>query len=317
MLLVANLDCEYEMARADGHRGGPLPDSAKRTASALGTLMRVLSGPGDRLWTILPVDPARIPIGPDLPRPELVSGELPDEETLPWGRTGEIERRVNDREFALRIAVRHGWALPGTAVVHSLWAAERRVAEGERFVLKQPFSAAGRSRLIGEGPGDVARAVRLLNEQDRLVFEPWVTRIEDYSATGFVTEDGVEDLEVHGLLSDDAGRFEGIRIDDRCDAPETVAVAARTSGEALFAEGYRGPFSVDSFRYRDDSVGEVLCPLVEINARWTFGLLARRIAGRLGLERMTLRTGRVPPDDSIVLLAPGDEDRTAAWIETG
>lgn len=315
MLLVANLDCEYEMARADGHRGGPLPDSALRTASALGTLMRVLAGPGDRLWTLLPVDPARIPVEPDLPRPELISGERPGGETSAWGRTGEIERRVNDRAFSLGLAEEHGWALPGSAVLHSLWAVERRVSEGERFVVKQPFSAAGRSRLIGEGPEDVPRAARLLNEQDRLIFEPWVTRIEDYSATGFVTEDGVEDLEVHRLLSDDAGRFEGIRIDDRFETPETVAVAARTAGEALFSEGYRGPFSVDSFRYRDESGGEALCPLVEINARWTFGLLARRIAERLGLERMTLRTGRVPPDEAIVLLMPGDEDRTAAWIE--
>jgi hypothetical protein len=315
MLLVANLDCEYEMARAEGHRGGPLPDSAKRTASALGTLMRVLAEPADRLWTILPVDPARIPTTPDLPRPRLVSGNIPDGETLRWGVNGEIERRANDREFSLRLAEAHGWSLAGSAVVHSLWAAERMVADGERFVLKQPLSAAGRSRLIGERRSDVARAARFLNEQDRIVFEPWVERIEDYSATGFVGADGVRDLEVHRLLSDDVGRFEGIAIDDRFEAPAAITRAAHVAGEALCAEGYRGPFSVDSFSYRDREGNEALCPLIEINARWTFGLLARRFARRLGLSRMTLRTGHELPEGGTPLLLPGDEDRTVAWLE--
>ncbi|MEN8150592.1 MAG: hypothetical protein ABFS86_12270 [Planctomycetota bacterium] len=319
------------MARRAGQRSEPLPLAAQRTASALGTLLRAFAGEGDRLWTILPVDPDRLPEVPGLPAVKLISGPVPEgEPTLAWGGTAQIDASVNDRRLAAEIAANAGWSLPGAAVLHSIWAVEKHVADGGadlapdgRWVAKSPLSAAGRSRAFGGGPpvGKAAlnRLQRLLNAQDTLVFEPWMERREDYGVAGRVTETGPEDRRAHRLLSDELGLFRGVEIDPEFREPELVAEAARTAGEVLHARGYRGPFGVDAWSGRDADGASILQPLSEINARYTFGHVARKLTERLGLSRATLRIGHGPVPDApgvVPLLLPGGEDGTAAWLET-
>ena len=95
LILIANLDCEIVMARVLGQRGERLPLTAQRTASALGTLMRAFAGEGDRLWTLLPVDPERVPALPGIPPVDFVSGPVAlDGEVLRWGDTTAISATV-------------------------------------------------------------------------------------------------------------------------------------------------------------------------------------------------------------------------------
>ena len=69
-----------------------------------------------------------------------------------------------------------------------------------------------------------------------------------------------------------------------------------------------GPFAIDGFVYWDGA--RRLRPLVEINARHTFGHVARALGcGRLGFTPA--------PAGATVLVAPIDGDPTTAWITSG
>jgi hypothetical protein len=314
------------MARNAGQRSEPLPLVAQRTASALGTLLRAFAGDGDQVWTLLPIEPDRLPDVPGVPQVELLSGDPPvGDDVLRWGGTGEVDAAVNDRRFALELARRHGWALPGAAVLHSVWAVEKHARETVTgpFVVRSPLAAAGRARAFGAGPeidpDELNRVQRLFHAQDAVLFEPWVDRVEDLSVTGRVAKAGPEDVLAHRLHVDEVGRFRGVTIDPAFDPPAELLLAARTAGEALRDHGYRGPFGIDGFRWRDADGRLAVQPLCEINARLTFGHVARRFAERLGIARVELQVGHgeIPDGKGIVpLLTPGEEEGTAAWLAT-
>ena len=98
-------------------------------------------------------------------------------------------------------------------------------------------------------------------------------------------------------------------------------------GEALEQDGYRGPFGIDAFIHRLPDGTARLHPLGEINARMTFGLVARALVDRvrepLGLDpgaRVRLLFGpRLPEAGGAVvpLLLPGTDGGGAAWLEVG
>jgi hypothetical protein len=56
--------------------------------------------------------------------------------------------------------------------------------------------------------------------------------------------------------------------------------AARVVGEAAVREGFWGPCGIDAFVYKDPENGELLRPLVELNARFTTGWIALGILQR-------------------------------------
>jgi len=264
--------------------------------------------------------------------------DLPGVAGLLWAlprAVPEVAARANDRSFALEIARREGWALPGACLVGSVEELERRVPLLARqarpatatgaWVAKAPLAASGRHRLIGRSPEDVSRpeirrhAEGLLRRFGGLVLEPWLPRLADFGATALVRSDGgVEVVSVHRLEVDRRGAFTGLELGPDGGAPEAMAPAERTAlaravevvGRALADLGYRGPFGVDSFRWRD-AAGEVrFHPLCEINARMTFGLVARALAERV------LGAGETPDGRSVALRfgrsIPGPEGEGAA-----
>jgi len=255
------------------------------------------------------------PEGDDLAAALLAAG-APDPETAV---------RVNDRRWGLDLARRLGCALPGATVIHSRWGLEKHLAEGgadaapgSRWVLKSPLSAAGRHQARGRGAEVGKETVALLEGvlgiRGALVFEPWMERRTDYGVTGVVSDGGAERLAVHRLLVDDHGRFRGIVPGGAGEDEAALRETAARVGRALAAEGCRG---VDGFRYVGADGAERLHPLVEVNARTTFGHLARALAERTGLgPAPALHAGRPPPDpgDAVVLLRPGDRDATAARL---
>jgi hypothetical protein len=188
-LLVGNLDCESEYARAP--RGLPAPIA--ELASALATLLRALGRDGDRLWTPRPVDAARVVDHPQLPKVLLESGPLrdasPAAQVLAWGETAstaalrgpvappsppaaaplaqalwrlphptpEAAARGNHRGFAFELAHALGCALPGARRVRSQDELKAHLARGGAdagrgaWVVKAPYGAAGRERLKRRG----------------------------------------------------------------------------------------------------------------------------------------------------------------------
>jgi hypothetical protein len=259
--------------------------------------------------------------------------------------------RAGHRRFCLEAARSLGLALPGARMVKTLGEIEAHLEAGgaaasptEGWVLKAPLSAAGRSRLRGRGrpldPASVRRAERLLDLFGELLFEPWMDRTADFGSPAIAGERGVELLGLHGLEVDPGGVFRGITVPPRGSAPaglssEETLLLERTTlavGELLREAGYRGPFGLDGWRYRDISGSAQFQPLGEINGRMTMGLLARALVERLrgtGLldprAAIRMRMGRGEGWRSagsevrraIPLLLPAPGEATSAWLEVG
>jgi len=220
----------------------------------------------------------------------------------------EVVAQVNHRALALQVARDLGCALPGAKRIDSLddlrlhlQAGGSAAGAGNAWVVKAPWSAAGRLRYIAEASSNPAAVLdspevsaqieRLLRAQEELLFEPWMERVDDWGCALWIGPDAVEVLGPHRLLVDRRGRFLGIAAvdggsaDDRsedCDAlhpteRDALLAVARQVAEVLGQQGYRGPAGIDAWRYRAAD-GIRLHPLGEINARLTFGWIWR--AGR-------------------------------------
>lgn len=331
MLLVANLDCEVEWAGAP-----PLPAPVRARIAALGTLMRALAASDDDAIELpAAVDPARMPRVEGFPSPRLVVRGHPStrslrdlaqgERVVSWGGDAELGRRCNDRRLAHVIAAQRGAVPAGAAIVASVEELEAHLpattaaSPTRAWVAKATICAAGRDRVRRRGAElDAAtriRCGRLLDRGGALLLEPWLERTLDLGQPGEIAGGVVTLAPPHRLLCDDTGGFRGVVIGD---APEVAVHAAalaatgRAAGEALASLGYQGRFVVDAFVHRT-AAGEVLRPLVEINARLTFGWIARAWAARLGPGTLEVGTG-LPPPDAVALLLPSAEDPTSAWF---
>ena len=369
--LVANLTAEDTWAG----RRPQLSAKALATVAGLSTLLRAFAREGDVLHLPAAVDPARLPEIPGLPGPRLASGRLdrlaPAAAVLAWGETAEVARhrargaagaeagsgdlsdclwtlapptpeaaaRANHRGFCLETAEALGVALPGARMVSSVGEIEVALGASGPWILKAPFSAAGRDRALLSGKADLRpgatrnRIEALLARHGELLLEPWMERTEDFGCSAILTESDLRIVAFHRQRVDRAGQPAGFVL------PVTFREIARISAEerrelervlegvatALRRIGYRGPFGLDVWRHRAPS-GEIrFHPLGEINARMTLGLVARALADRLrgplgwdpDSEAELILAATAPGSGSAPLyslLAPGPEGALGAWI---
>jgi hypothetical protein len=221
-------------------------------------------------------------------------------------------RAANDRRLALAVAAAHGAALPGQRVI----ASPDEIDLPGPWVCKAPWTAAGRDRCRGAGsptPEQRARLGRLLARSGALVLEPWCERIADAGVCARVEPDrSVTAHPPHTLVTDARGGFLGIDLAPPPLEPAELARLAelvRAAGAALAALGYAGPFAVDAFAYVHEDGRRRFHPLCEINARLSFGWIARALATRLGATRLGFGP---PPTGAAVLIEPAP-DRITAW----
>jgi hypothetical protein len=335
-VIVANLDCEVAWAGS-----APLSAAVAARLALFATTMRVYANDDDELWLPAPVHAKWRPPGDQGPSPRFVirsvlSERSESKDDLRWAddarfaspERASIARAVNDRRFAARLAAELGVALPGARVVTSVDELAAHLASGGAsasptgaWVAKAIWTAAGRDRVrrIGDTLDDATRTrlARLLAVHGALVFEPWMARTLDVGQGGHVAPDGTTTLvPPHTGLVDDGGVVRGIVIDD--DAPllepaerARLADTARAAGRALATAGYRGPFVVDAFVH-EHAGRRTLHPLCELNARLTFGLVARAWAERAGGAPLTLGLGGALPPGATPLVL--DEAAIpAAW----
>lgn len=327
MIVVGNLDCEVTWAG-----GPPLPGAVTARLALLATTLRVFArDDDDRLWLPAPVDPAQVPAA-GAPRPRLVAGPVPaGDDLLPWGALAPtdvaVARAVNDRRFAAVVAADLGVALPGARVVTSVDELRAHLAAGGAgasptgaWVAKAPLTAAGRDRVRRRGdaldPPTATRLERLLARAGALVFEPWMARTLDVGQGGVVVAaDRVELSPPHRAHCDAAGVIRGLVVDDGAALEPgeraTLAATATAVGHRLAAAGYRGRFVVDAFVH-DAGGARRLHPLCEINARLTFGLVARAWAERRGHPIVLGLDGDVPAGGEPLVFA--SDGRPAAWL---
>lgn len=351
------------LRRADG-RSAPSPldprymprDDVVVRLAAMATLLRAFAEPGDILWTPRAVAPERMTDVPGIARPLLVSGSRPTAIAgdVVWGESTDVAVAVNDRRFAVELQHKLGCALPGASIAEdiegalvAIRAAAEATAAGT-WIVKATHSSAARSRVGGRG-AEVDTAHRsgvekLLELHAAVLVEPWLQRVADFGATAVVTERGAEDVECHDLENTPRGDFRGVAFPAaslRADEDATFRSTVHAVGLALAEAGWRGPFGIDAFRWRDASGSVRFHPLCEINARLTFGRVARTIASRIaaatGLDpaaRWSFRVGdaaelgaarlaagaagaRSTKPALFELLTAGEPDGVAAWISTG
>lgn len=350
--VLANLDCEARWA------GAPLRQHVLRKISAIASLAAALVDADHdddvvEVWAPAEVDPARLVGDRAWPR---VAMTVIDASMVARSRTTDLERGFdvvwaspaarpfNDRRFALDVA-RHGLApddldVDGHCVVGSIDELERAVrALGGPWVAKALWATAGRDRVRGDGAPTGEQRTYLGRMLDRggpdghpdraLVVEPWRQRLVDIGTCARVTADGQIIAEAsHTLLVDPRGGFGGIDLAPPPVEPHehaTIVEAVHRAGEALAAAGFRGPYAIDSFVYTDGDHRRVRA-LVEINARHTFGHVARALAARAARcgdrdTHVTLptRLGFTPLTDADraiarVLVEPTGDDPTIAWL---
>jgi hypothetical protein len=331
-----------------------VPAAVAGRIAALATLMRGLIEADEvTVYTPVPVDAARIPDVPGLPRVNLAVGvPAPASVGLAWGATNavalapppleaitttlpepmrralvepvvavDVARAANDRRLAISM---DPWAKAiGRDDAAAIDAIVERAAEASptgEWIAKAPLTSAGRDRIRGAIPiaDDVrTRLTRLLAGHGALVVEPWLDRRIDFGVTLAIAADGaVTALDPHGLVVDPHGGFRGIDLEPRGLSPvwrAALATMASRHSPKLAMLGYRGVATVDGFVHLDRDGQERLRPIVEINARLSFGIIARALCARLG--RTALRVGTdAPPPDALVLVAPTASDPSSAWL---
>jgi len=312
VIIYANLDQEARWARTT------LPQAVLRRISACATLLGSFAADEEDVVIHTPtaIDPARVQF-----RRVEIRAAVPAQWDVAWAHP--TAERANDRRTAMALATSLGVALPGSRTITSLAELDAHLADNgaaagveRRWVCKAPWTAAGRDRAHGKGDvavGEVRVYIgRLLERFGVLMFEPWCDRVIDLGVCVQLRDDGTMHVDrPHTLLSDSRGNFLGIDIIEpaltRAEHDELARVVA-AAGETLHDLGYRGAFTLDAFVYRDRGMRK-LHPLCELNARHTFGHVARALHARLGTHVLGFGP---PPADARILVAPGD-DGVSAW----
>jgi hypothetical protein len=351
MWLLGNLDCERTWSRRPplpasvGRRIAALATALRALSSAARVGLRTpvafdpariphVPGLPEVYWLgrETPPDNRCLPWGSD---DELAGTEPPQETELAglapaWTQvlaqppaTATIARVVNHRGFCARLRRQLECELPGETVVTSEQQLRQHLESGAlptaSWVAKAMLTSAGRDRAHGTGSDErgLAQVRTLLRDTGEVVLEPWLERILDFGQCGVVSRDRQVWVDrPHELHSSPHGGFRGIRATppELSSGEEARAHAiALAVGAALADAGYAGPFTVDGFVYRDARGHRSLHPLCEINARLSFGVVAKALCARLGYPH--LRVGPNVPAGALVLVHPSRQDPSALWLE--
>lgn len=247
-----------------------------------------------------------------------------------FGGAPPVVARVHDKAFALAVAREEG-ALPApfdaccvldpaqlgdpeAALAAIGEAVARAPAEVDAFTLKPRLGSSGRGRVALRRGSLQAPALRgafpRLAERGGAILEPWVERSADFSTQLCIQPDGsvlllatLEQLATpSGLVRGQRGLVDSRgRLSSGSGFDEALREGALPVALAAAAQGYRGPCGVDAFGYRVRPGEEpVLRPIVELNARFTAGLVA------MGQVRRAL-----PEVRETLGLAPGE---LCAWF---
>ena len=238
---------------------------------------------------------------------------------VPWQWREAIPREWLSKEIGIRLEELLGLS-EKAGVCRDLEEAlglTRELLEHGQVLAKAAFSHAGRGhkRINRESPPVATRnwLRNTLAEHGRVVIEPWLERVADFSA--LYEMDAAGRAELIGLTvmeNDAAGRFLGTRVAPKWASmldPEVAAFLHREEQvigwyqekiPALLGgllPGYVGPLGVDAMVHRRADGSLALKHVVELNVRMTMGrvaleLLKKSAPGRNGRLRI-LRKGKV------------------------
>lgn len=157
------------------------------------------------------------------------------------------------------------------------------------WTIKPVFGFAGGGRIHGAGRAvdkEQQRKLGVLCRQDGVaLWEPWVERSMDLSTQVWCSGSGKVSVLAQGrLMCSPTGRYAGNAgatwLEEAPDAVRVCRDAALAVGGALVGAGFQGVAGVDAFTFKDPQDGSCrVRPLVEVNARFTMGLMAAHVAG--------------------------------------
>jgi hypothetical protein len=195
----------------------------------------------------------------------------------------EPVRRINDKRYSHQLEKRLGAALPNSQVVatcHQLQEAAQSCPFD--WVLKHPFSYSGRERIFGKAhqlsQSAQGWARKKLDAGWTLLFEPWVERQHDFSLHFEISPSGqIDFIGWCSLISDKSGGYRGNFVNRQLQLEAEALNYGYQVASQLACEGYWGPVGIDALM---GHLGHqpVLRPLVEINARYSFGRLTLALA---------------------------------------
>lgn len=292
---------ENDMALADGHPGYTPPARIQQMRRELWWLPQWWAEEDDIVWD----GEARL--------------DLPDDTTiLPWGwspmlchqlqKAGvkasllpspdELEhiRQLSHRQTAVSLLQELHDNLPldghlaGRSVIcRSIEEAEAAVDSFGQALLKSPWSSSGRGLMQADGTAWKAWADRILEAQGSVVVEQFLHKVSDFALEFWL--DGKGGVEYKGLslfYTNERGAYLGNWV-----APEGQKLAwlaqyiplpylqeiRRWWEERLSRFDYEGPVGIDMMLAQ-----EGICPCIEVNWRWTMGLVSCLVAeqGRYG-----------------------------------
>jgi uncharacterized ferritin-like protein (DUF455 family) len=173
--------------------------------------------------------------------------------------------------------------------------AKIRTRGHHKIVVKESFGVAGSNALRLFEPELLPQQLRWLEnafaQKRELVIEPWLERLQDFSAQLEMTERGLKLCGFTGLHCDARGQFIANfaepHFHKRIPAKVIAQFQAAADVSSLLLEFYHelfakletelaavnfvGPIGIDAFVYRDALGAVKLKPVVEINPRYTMG----------------------------------------------
>ena len=292
---------ENDMALADGHPGYTPPVQIQQMRRELWWLPQWWADEEDIVWNgeerlNLSDDPRILPWGwsPALCHQLKQAGV--QESLLPSRKELEQIRQLSHRQTAVSLLQELRSELPldghfaGNSVLcRSIEEAEETANEFGEALLKSPWSSSGRGLMKTDNPQWKAWASRILKAQGSIVVEQFMHKVTDFALEFWL--DGKGGVEYRGLslfYTNERGAYLGNWV-----APEEQKLAwlaqyiplqylqeIRAWWTARLSRfDYAGPVGIDMMLAQ-----EGICPCIEVNWRWTMGLVSCLVAeqGRYG-----------------------------------
>ena len=292
---------ENDMALADGHPGYTPPVQIQQMRRELWWLPQWWAEDEDIVWNgeerlNLSDDTRILPWGwsPALCHQLKQAGV--QESLLPSRKELELLRQLSHRQTAVSLLQELRGELPldghlagKSALCRDIKEAEETANAYGEALLKSPWSSSGRGLMKTDNPQWKAWATRILKAQGSIVVEQFLHKVTDFALEFWL--DGKGGVEYKGLslfYTNERGAYLGNWV-----APEGQKLAwlaqyiplqylqeiRRWWEERLKGFDYEGPVGIDMMLAQ-----EGICPCIEVNWRWTMGLVSCLVAeqGRYG-----------------------------------
>ena len=203
-------------------------------------------------------------------------------------------RKVNGRSFCSDCAERFGFGVPGSRFCRTIGETESLLSGHDTvfpLVVKPVFGGSGYGFRVlkNRGQWNIERSrIERLCRGGGVIVEPWLRRKYDLSTSTKISRDGaVGAVTFQRQWVNGFGAWYG----SYCDPTDPVVsrwkdqleTATRAAAAEVAREGYFGPVGFDSFVYGERGK-EHLAAVIEINARYTMGMLAQEIRSILSLK---------------------------------